>query len=113
MKITFILPYASTAGGVRVVAIYAKLLTDMGHEVSVVSSERGKRSMIKILTGMIRKKRKLRRQRGKPPTGQLAFLGDRHIVVPRDRPMMASDIPDGDVIIATWWGNGILCGRHA
>jgi glycosyltransferase involved in cell wall biosynthesis len=108
LKITFVLPYASTAGGVRVAAIYANHLTEMGHEVSVVSSERGKRSMFRILAGVIKKKRKLRRKKGKPPTDQLGFLGDRHIVVPRNRPILASDIPDGDVIIATWWETAFL-----
>lgn len=108
MKITFVLPYASTAGGVRVAAIYAQHLTNIGHEVSVVSNERGERSLVQVLAGMMRKKRKVRRKKGKPPTDQLDFLGDRHIVLPKGKAIQPSDIPDGDVIIATWWETAFI-----
>ena len=37
MKITFVLAFAGLAGGVRVIATYAKMLADLGHEVTVVS----------------------------------------------------------------------------
>jgi len=38
MRITFVLPYAGMAGGIKVVAIYTRLLREMGHHVNVVSS---------------------------------------------------------------------------
>lgn len=37
MKITFIVPTLNLSGGLRVVAIYAELFTQMGHKVIVVS----------------------------------------------------------------------------
>ena len=37
MKITFVLPIPSLAGGVRVVAIYAGKLLERGHDVRVIS----------------------------------------------------------------------------
>jgi glycosyltransferase involved in cell wall biosynthesis len=33
----------------------------------------------------------------------LDFLGPRHIVLPEPRPVCAEDVPDADVVIATWW----------
>lgn len=101
------LPYASIAGGVRVAAIYARALMDRGHEVTVVS-HRGRPPP----TPKQRFMRKLRnpraRFRGKQETPQLAFLGDRHIVIDRYHPFDPDTLPDADVIIATWWETAFL-----
>lgn len=100
MRITFILPFASLAGGIRVVATYARKLLERGHDVVVVStpppnpSLRG-RLMLAFggsFTTPIHYK-----------TPLLDFLGDRHIVTTTPKPVTAKDVPDGDVIIATWW----------
>src|SRR4029453_2216609 len=40
MRITFVLPDASLAGGIRVVAIYAAKLHARGHKVTVISTPR-------------------------------------------------------------------------
>ena len=37
MKNTYVLPLASTNGGTRVVATYARILHERGHDVTVVS----------------------------------------------------------------------------
>jgi glycosyltransferase involved in cell wall biosynthesis len=105
MKITFLLPYASIAGGIRVAAIYAQKFTEMGHQVTVISQGKSEPSP---QTRWRRNLRKLvnprkRRSRKKPPTQQLDFLGDRHIQITRPFPLNPEDIPDADVIIATWW----------
>lgn len=96
MKITFVLPFASLAGGTRVVADYAAELTARGHVVTVVSQpDERKGTGILALLG-----------RGKParkPTPLLAFLGPRHVVLDRPRPVTDADLPDADVVIATWW----------
>ncbi len=101
MRITIMLPCASIAGGVRVAAIYAQKFAERGHEVTVVSFERKKKNLI------FRTRRKLlnpiKKFRAKPATDQLDFLGDRHIVLESINSMRPQDIPDADVIIATWW----------
>ncbi|HWB19714.1 MAG TPA: hypothetical protein VG711_05385, partial [Phycisphaerales bacterium] len=38
MRITFILPHAGLAGGIRIVAIYADRLARRGHDVTVIST---------------------------------------------------------------------------
>ena len=45
MRITFLAPHDSLNGGVRVVALYARLLQDRGHDVSIVSSPRARPSL--------------------------------------------------------------------
>ncbi len=101
VKITFVLPFASLAGGVRVVAIYARLLHDRGHDITVISQPR---------EHLPDWKRKVRRLSGRPVgrkagnrTHLLDFLGDRHIVLEKARPVTQDDVPDADAIIATWW----------
>ena len=101
MRITFLLPYAGLAGGVRVVAIYAQRLMQRGHDVNIVSTLRripgrknraiqGARRFVQRLTG------------GTEPS----HLND--IDVPartlnHTGPITDRDVPDGDVVVATWW----------
>jgi hypothetical protein len=81
MKITFVLPLASTNGGNRVVATYARILHERGHDVTVI-----------LQTG-----------RTAVSTPLLDFLGPRHRVAGHHRPLDPDDVPDGDVVVATWW----------
>lgn len=97
MKITFVLPFASLAGGTRVIADYAAELAARGYEVTVVSQPDDRKR-----TGLLAR---LGRG-GKPartPTPLLDFLGPRHIVLDRPRPVTDADLPDADAVIATWW----------
>lgn len=102
MRIVFILPFASLSGGTRVVATYARELVELGHEVWVVSRPRrikghALKRFIGERMGFGAKDRAAR----KSPL--LDFLGARHVVLNRTRPVRASDVPDADVVIATWW----------
>ena len=100
MKITFVLPLASTNGGTRVVATYARILHERGHDVTVVSQagrpQAGWKPLVKRLLGM-------QKRRTVPPTPLLDFLGPKHRVVGHRRPLDPGDVPDGDVVVATWW----------
>ena len=100
MKITFVIPFASLAGGIRVVATYARLLQARGHVVTVVSQPPTPPNRRRD-----RWARKLGLFRWTPPpiTPLLHALGDRHRITDRPRPITADDLPDADVIIATWW----------
>jgi glycosyltransferase involved in cell wall biosynthesis len=100
MKITFVLPFAGLAGGNRVVAVYAKKLTERGHDVTVVSQP------LRALSAR-NKLRSLFKGQGWPKpeakTPLLDFLGVRHIVLDAPRAVVDADIPNADAIIATWW----------
>ena len=101
MRITFVIEAADMAGGVRVVAIYAKALAEMGHTVSVVSTP-GR---------PVRTRRKLRSWfKGKgwpadplPQPSHLDNSGIDHHILNSWRPITDDDVSDADVVIATWW----------
>ncbi|MCU1761130.1 glycosyltransferase family 4 protein [Pseudomonas sp. 14P_8.1_Bac3] len=100
MRVTFVLPVASLSGGIRVVAIYAQALSERGHEVTIVSqpypSSPLRRKIKSFVTG-----------KGWPVTptipSHLDGLGLDHRVIDKYRPMSDADIPDADVVVATWW----------
>src|SRR6056297_2809665 len=101
VKITFLCPEISQGGGSRVIAIYAGKLLERGHDVTVVSRQPKPVS---------RQRRLLDRLQGRPAPGDprtrtvhFDFLGDRHRWLPWKWPVDADDVPDGDVLIATWW----------
>lgn len=101
MRVTFVLPHAGLAGGIRVVAIYADRLRQRGHEVVVVSTPADqptwKACVKSFLSG-----RGWPRAEGKGPS-HLDTLDIEHRVIDRFRPMCNDDVPDADVVIATWW----------
>lgn len=101
MKITFLCPEANQGGGIRVVGIYAQKLLDMGHDVTVISRQPKPVSRERSL---------LNRLRGRPTGSDFARrtvhfdpLGDRHHWLPWKWPVAVEDLPDADVLVATWW----------
>jgi glycosyltransferase involved in cell wall biosynthesis len=99
MKITFVLPTVNMGGGIKVVAIYAKALTNRGHEVVLISPPPEivpiRRKIKFFLTGHGWLKTR--------PASHLDGLGLNHKVLDRWRPVTDDDVPDADIIIATWW----------
>jgi glycosyltransferase involved in cell wall biosynthesis len=101
MRITFISPPASLAGGFKVIVIHAQNLMQMGHTVCIVSPPPRKD----------RASRKIKRWlRGYGWSNELASARShlegtdvRHSVLDCWRPVMDSDVPDADVVVATWW----------
>jgi glycosyltransferase involved in cell wall biosynthesis len=101
LKITFVLPVADLSGGVRVVAIYADRLRQRGHEVTVVSRPHAPRSLRDRLRGLRRGQGWLPRMRREP--SHLDGLPVRHHVIDGQRAIINEDLPDADVVVATWW----------
>lgn len=100
LRITFVLPVADLTGGVRVVGQYAEQLAARGHRVTVVSgsvacSLRRRLSNVKNGLGFAR--------HVAPPASHIDDEKVRHVVLPHDRPVTDADVPDGDVVVATWW----------
>ncbi|WP_299964517.1 glycosyltransferase family 4 protein [uncultured Roseobacter sp.] len=93
-------PFTSLAGGVRVMAIYAAELQARGHEVTVVSM-RHPTPPLKLRIRAMMGRAKLRPVKKSTPL--LDVLGANHVVVNHNGPITAADVPDGDVVIATWW----------
>src|SRR5215203_3276323 len=101
MKITFVLPVADMGGGVKVVTIYAKALEARGHKVVIVSVPRPTIAFRHKLRSLIRDQHWP--QEDKAPSSHLDGTGLHHHVLDSCRPVMDADVPDADVVIATWW----------
>lgn len=100
MRITFVLPAAGLGGGSRVIAMYAKHLQHRGHEVLVVSTKK------KVPHLMERVKLFLKgdgRWSSNPGPSHFDTLELEHRVINRFRPITDRDLPDADVVVATWW----------
>ncbi len=101
MKITFVLPTVNMSGGMRVVAIYASLLANRGHRVVLVSPpQQGHRLSLKR---RLRQLIALRRPAALGAKSHLDGLDLDHRTLEKWRPIADHDVPDGDVVIATWW----------
>lgn len=101
MRITFVLEHASMAGGMRVVAIYADRLRRRGHDVFVVSTPRKPIPLRAKLSCCLRGSGWPRHPN--PDPSHLDGMGLDHVILKRWRPVTDRDVPDADVVIATWW----------
>lgn len=99
MKIIFITPAPDLSGGQRVIAIHADQLLERGHEVTVVSREPPPQSARARLRDLVRGGR---RQQAHKET-HFARMKARLVIVPHAGPIRADDLPDADIVIATWW----------
>jgi glycosyltransferase involved in cell wall biosynthesis len=101
LRIVFVIPHADLSGGVRTVAIYARLLSARGHKVTVVSTPRPGPSLRTRVKSLVRG----RGWPGDPIQGasHLDHLSVEHHRLDRFRPVTDRDVPDADVVVATWW----------
>ncbi|MBV8782149.1 MAG: glycosyltransferase family 4 protein [Phycisphaerae bacterium] len=100
MKINFILPQPDLSGGWRVLANYAQLLSERGHEVTCIWATRPRKSLREKL-------RSVRHGKGWPrevrEPSHFDELDLPFVEINPHRPITDNDVPDGDVVIATWW----------
>jgi len=99
MRITFVLPVLEVSGGARIVAGHAQRLSAKGHEVLIVvpaPPRRGLKERAKIL---------LRLSPTPVPIAQshVVLAGVPFHITSRYDLIEPCDVPDADVIIATWW----------
>jgi glycosyltransferase involved in cell wall biosynthesis len=101
MRLTFVLPHAGLSGGIRVLAIYADRLRRRGHDVMVVSNP-------EVKTSLLAKFKSLARGRGwpndkEPEQSHFDDVAVPHRVLETVRPVTDDDVPDADIILATFW----------
>ena len=101
MRITILSPPFNLSGGLRVMAIYADRLTRRGHEVVVVAPPPAQRTFRQNVKSLIRGRGWV----GRIPQGPSHFdsLDVDCRVLDRYRPVRDADVPDADVVVATWW----------
>lgn len=100
MRINFVLPVVSMSGGIKVAVIYAKALADKGHEVFLVSPAEVERPIRQKIKSLLMGKGW---PRNKSDDGYLQNLGLNHRELKKFRQVIDKDLPDADVVIATWW----------
>jgi glycosyltransferase involved in cell wall biosynthesis len=97
MRVTFVLPYAGLQGGLRVIATYAERLKRKGHDVFAVSTPEVIRTRSKI--------KSLLMGHGLP-TRQPSYFDETdvpHRVLETVRSVTDADVPDADVVVATYY----------
>jgi glycosyltransferase involved in cell wall biosynthesis len=101
MRVTFVLPDVNLGGGTRVIAQHADNLRRRGHSIFIVSTPpwdfRVRHKISIVLRG-----EKWPKARKRLPS-HLDGLGLEHCVLSRRRPVRDGDVPDADVVVATWW----------
>lgn len=99
MRITFITSVLDLTGGSRIIATYARMLTEHGHKVTIVSPVPRPPSLRRRIRSLLR-------------TGRwdLGYGGRSHfdglgldIRRPAKPPAVDAHVPDGDAVVATWW----------
>lgn len=88
-------------GGTRVIAIYAETLARRGHEVCVVSTPRRAVSLRGKVKRLLSGAGWPRGEEAGP--SYLDGLPIEHRVLERWRGVRDEDVPDADVVVATWW----------
>lgn len=101
MKITIVLPYADLSGGIRVIAIYADRLQKRGHEVFVVSTPYKQPSFLEQIKSVVKGQGWLNIPRR--ASSPLDDIDVEHRIIDSWRPIVDADVPEADVVIATWW----------
>lgn len=102
MKITFVCSsWVNLSGGVRVVSIYAEQLQKRGYEVFVVCPEKSQPSFTQQVKSLLKGKGWISTKL----TGKSHFdsLDVPRLVVTHSPPITDNDVPDADVVIATFW----------
>lgn len=100
MKVTFVLGNANLSGGVRIVAEHARMLHERGHTVTVAASVRRQPGVKDRMKALLRGRPMPRRMSTASHLDGAAF---RVITTDRPRAVTADDVPDADLILATWW----------
>lgn len=102
LRITFICPPLGLCGGIRVVAIYAQKLRAMGHDVRVVAAKKTAPPLREALRSLVRG-RGWPKSPKKQDTDYFDAAQVPIHVTNHGGPISDRQVPDGDVVIATWW----------
>jgi glycosyltransferase involved in cell wall biosynthesis len=101
MRITFILPPDCLSGGIRVLAMYAHRLAARGNDVTVIQPRHARPTFRQTAKSLLHT-----RAFPKAPDAGPSFFDNlpvRRIKLPHPGPVTEADVPDADLVIATWW----------
>jgi len=99
VRITFVVPMLEVSGGARIIAGHARRLADRGHEVRIVAPRPPRPSLKQRARALLAGE-----PLPDPRKDALVALSGVPLYWPRHGgPVAEADVPDADVIIATWW----------
>ncbi len=101
MRFTFLLPSDNFTGGARVIAVYASELQKLGHEVLVVTCAQEPLPLRQRVRALFAS------PLNRGPLGHVALSGVPHKIMPRPGQIREADVPDADVVVATWWETAV------
>lgn len=100
MKISFVIPANTFSGGIRVIGLIAEELIRRGHDVNLFTQPFKTPGLKQSLKSYVKKGRWPK----PPPEGPfLDAIASRVHKLDRARPVVDADLPDADVVMATWW----------
>jgi len=102
MKVVFVTAAADMSGGARVIAIYAERLAARGHEVSIITRPNRQYTLREKARTWLRGQ-KLHNNKPYGPSHYDNLKNVNVVRVNEYRAINANDVPDADVVIATWW----------
>jgi glycosyltransferase involved in cell wall biosynthesis len=115
VRITFVLATLQLSGGNRVIAIYTRALAQRGHDISIVLSRPSRSLRSRFEEWTLRRPPDVREVED-----QLDYGPVRMITIEGAGRRAIAQVPDADVVIATWWETAELVdalpaskGRHA
>jgi glycosyltransferase involved in cell wall biosynthesis len=95
MRITFVLASYSLSGGSRVIATFAKQLHERGHTVNLIARP--------LRPAAWRTRLKTFYKSAPANESHFDTLPMPRRILESYRPVMNDDVPDADVVVATWW----------
>jgi glycosyltransferase involved in cell wall biosynthesis len=101
MRITFVTPDFNLSGGMRIISMYAERLQQRGHKVTVVSAAINKPKLIWQAKSVCKGKGLIQPPAKQPSHFDTSTVDCRSL--DRFGPITDADVPDADVVIATWW----------
>ncbi|MEG4403406.1 glycosyltransferase family 4 protein [Microcoleus sp. MON2_D5] len=101
MKITFVLPTLGLTGGMRVLSIYTELLQKRGHKIFIVSLPLPQPTLIQQLRSLLTGRGWLSAAQTQKSHFDKVDVESR--VIETNRPITDLDVPDADIVMATWW----------
>ena len=100
MRVTFVLPTLDHSGGNRVIAIHAAGLRQRGHAVSVVVPRPPPPTLRDAARGLFRRPAPARPATGRSHVEEAGF---EPLIVADVGRLLPRELPDADVLVATWW----------
>jgi glycosyltransferase involved in cell wall biosynthesis len=99
MRITFVLPTVTLRGGIRSTATLTDRLVKRGHSVFVVSVPRRLPSLRERVRILLKRNTFV----PSPDISHFDYIDVPLHTLERHRPVEDRDLPDADVVVATWW----------